>query len=373
MLMPAVFGQAGMEHMRKYGTTQAQFAKVAVKNHKHSTRNPLSQYQVETPLEQVLGARVVAYPNTLYMCCPTGDGAAAAVRRVGGQGAPARRDGAGAGLGADVRSVDASAISTLPDVNTLHAPAPRSIAYERAGVGPDDLDLVELHDCFATAELLHYENLGLCGDGEAGRMIDEGETALRRTHPGERLGRPAVEGPSARRHRRRQHLRGDAASARARRAPARSRARRSVWRTSSVSARRARSTCWAPESPDPRAASRDAVAVELAVQRASREAEQPRGGDALAARRVERAQDLVALGRFQRERGRRAERRGPGAANLAGRCSGRITLPDAATMARSITLRQLAHVARPGVTAEQREHRRADAGHVAAELVIAAG
>src|SRR6516225_8620528 len=69
-LMPAVFGQAGMEHMRKYGTTQAQFAKIAVKNHKHSTRNPLSQYKVETPLEQVLGARVVAYPNTLYMCCP---------------------------------------------------------------------------------------------------------------------------------------------------------------------------------------------------------------------------------------------------------------------------------------------------------------
>lgn len=78
-LMPAVFGQAGMEHMRQYGTTQAQFAKIAVKNHKHSTKNPLSQYQVETPLEQVLAARVVAYPNTLYMCCPTGDGAAAAV------------------------------------------------------------------------------------------------------------------------------------------------------------------------------------------------------------------------------------------------------------------------------------------------------
>ena len=113
-LMPAVFGQAGMEHMRKYGTTQAQFAKIAVKNHKHSTRNPLSQYQVETPLEQVLGARVVAYPNTLYMCCPTGDGAAAAVRRVGGEGAPARREGEGARLGAHLRSVDASATSPSP-------------------------------------------------------------------------------------------------------------------------------------------------------------------------------------------------------------------------------------------------------------------
>src|SRR5207237_1408847 len=81
-LMPAVFGQAGMEHMRRHGTTQAQFAKVAVKNHRHSTRNPLSQYQVEVSLDDVLHARMVAYPNTLYMCCPTGDGAAAAGRLI---------------------------------------------------------------------------------------------------------------------------------------------------------------------------------------------------------------------------------------------------------------------------------------------------
>jgi acetyl-CoA acyltransferase len=174
-LMPAVFGQAGMEHMRKYGTTQAQFAKVAVKNHHHSIRNPLSQYQVETPLEQVLGARVVAYPNTLYMCCPTGDGAAAAVVV---SAAKARQ------LGAKVKVLSSVLTSdpwgerdlTFPDVNTLTRRAAK-LAYDRAGVGPDDVDLVELHDCFATAELLHYENLGLCGEGEAGRMIDEGDTA----------------------------------------------------------------------------------------------------------------------------------------------------------------------------------------------------
>jgi acetyl-CoA acyltransferase len=174
-LMPAVFGHAGMEHMRKYGTTQAQFAKVAVKNHHHSTKNPLSQYQVETPLEQVLGARVVAYPNTLYMCCPTGDGAAAAVVV---SAAKARQ------LGAKVKVLSSVLTSdpwgerdlTFPDVNTLTRRAAK-LAYDRAGVGPDDVDLVELHDCFATAELLHYENLGLCGEGEAGRMIDEGETA----------------------------------------------------------------------------------------------------------------------------------------------------------------------------------------------------
>ena len=175
MLMPAVFGQAGVEHMRKYGTTQAQFAKVAVKNHKHSTKNPLSQYQVETPLEQVLGGRLVAYPNTLYMCCPTGDGAAAAVLV---SAAKARQLGAQVKLLASVLTSDpwTDRDLTLPDVSTLTRQAAKQ-AYERAGVGPDDLDLVELHDCFATAELLHYENLGLCKDGEAGRMIDAGETS----------------------------------------------------------------------------------------------------------------------------------------------------------------------------------------------------
>jgi acetyl-CoA acyltransferase len=174
-LMPAVFGQAGMEHMRRYGTTQAQFAKVAVKNHHHSIKNPLSQYQMETPLEQVLGARVVAYPNTLYMCCPTGDGAAAAVVV---SAAKARQLGAKVKVLASVLTSDpwGERDLTFPDVNTLTRRAAK-LAYERAGVGADDVDLVELHDCFATAELLHYENLGLCGEGEAGRVIDEGETA----------------------------------------------------------------------------------------------------------------------------------------------------------------------------------------------------
>jgi acetyl-CoA acetyltransferase len=175
MLMPAVFGQAGIEHMRTYGTTQEQFAKVAVKNHRHSVNNPLSQYQVEVTLEDVLKARMVAYPNTLYMCCPTGDGAAAAVVV---SAARARQLGAKVKVLASVLTSDpfTARDHTLPDVSTLTRNAAK-LAYDRAGLGPEDVDLVELHDCFATAELLHYENLGLCGDGEAGRLIDEGETA----------------------------------------------------------------------------------------------------------------------------------------------------------------------------------------------------
>ncbi|MGB2694716.1 MAG: thiolase family protein [Dehalococcoidia bacterium] len=176
-LMPAVFGQAGVEHMRKYGTTFEQFAKVAVKNHKHSMANPYSQYQVETSLEDVMNARMVAWPNTLYMCCPTGDGAAAAI--ITSMDKAKQYTTKPIKVGASVLTSDpwSERDLTLPDVNTLTRNAAAE-AYEKAGVGPEDLNLVELHDCFATAELLHYENLGLCGEGEAGRMIDEGETSL---------------------------------------------------------------------------------------------------------------------------------------------------------------------------------------------------
>ena len=117
-LMPAVFGQAGMEHMRRHGTTQEQFAKVAVKNHKHSTRNPFSQYQNEVSLHDVLEGRMVAYPNTLYMCCPTGDGAAAAIVVSAEK---ARRLGARVKVLASVLTSDpwTERDLTLPDVSTL--------------------------------------------------------------------------------------------------------------------------------------------------------------------------------------------------------------------------------------------------------------
>jgi acetyl-CoA acyltransferase len=172
-LMPAVFGQAGVEHMRKYGTKVEHFAKISVKNHKHSTKNPLSQYQVEVSLDDVLKARMVAYPNTLYMCCPTGDGAAAAV--VVSESVMKKYSKKPVKVACSVLTSDpwTERDLTLPDVSTLTRNAAK-VAYERAGVGPEDLDLVELHDCFATAELLHYENLGLCKEGGAARGVDEG-------------------------------------------------------------------------------------------------------------------------------------------------------------------------------------------------------
>jgi acetyl-CoA acyltransferase len=176
-LMPGVFAQAGTEYALANGITAEQFAKVAVKNHMHSTLNPLAQYQKPFSLEEVLRAEVISYPNTLPMCCPTGDGAAAVILAS---------DAKLKTLDPDVRrravKVSASVMTSdpwtpsgqvQPDVNTLTQMAADQ-AYEAAGIGPEDLDLVELHDCFATAELIHYDNLRLCHPGGAGDFIDSG-------------------------------------------------------------------------------------------------------------------------------------------------------------------------------------------------------
>jgi acetyl-CoA acyltransferase len=177
--MPAVFAEAGMEHSHKYGTTFEQFAKVSVKNHHHSTLNPKAMYQIETPLDVVMNAEMISYPNTKLMCSVNVDGSAAAVlcseAKVKELGLMDRA----VKVRASVMSSDPwqERDLVMPDVNSCTRKAARE-AYEMAGLGPDDIDLVELHDCFATAEILHYENLGLCADGEAGKLIDEGQTAL---------------------------------------------------------------------------------------------------------------------------------------------------------------------------------------------------
>lgn len=176
--MPAVFAEAGMEHARKYGTTFEQYAKVSVKNHHHSTLNPKAMYQYETPLEQVMHAEMIAYPNTKLMCAVNVDGAAAAVLA-------SEKKARELGMKRAVR-VKASVLTSdpwqernlvMPDINSSTRNAAKQ-AYEMAGIGPQELSLVELHDCFATAEILHYENLGLCAEGEGGKLIDSGATAL---------------------------------------------------------------------------------------------------------------------------------------------------------------------------------------------------
>ncbi|MEJ0025782.1 MAG: thiolase family protein [Rhizomicrobium sp.] len=177
--MPSVFAHVGLEHTRQYGTTFEQFAKVSVKNHHHSTLNPKAMYQKETPLEEVMGAEMISYPNTKLMCSVNVDGSAAAVLC-------SEKKARELGLMGRAVKVRASALTSDPytprniammDFNAVTRLAAKT-AYEMAGLGPDEVDLIELHDCFATAELVHYENLGLCKDGEAGRLIDTGETQL---------------------------------------------------------------------------------------------------------------------------------------------------------------------------------------------------
>ena len=172
--MPAIFAEAGMEHARNHGTSFEQFAKISVKNHHHSTMNPKSRYQIETPLKEVMESEMIAYPNTKLMCSANVDGSAAAVL-------VSEKKAKEYGMSRAIK-VKASVLTSdpyddrnlaMPNINTLTKNAATQ-AYEMAGLGPEDLDLVELHDCFASAEMLHYGNLGLCKDEDAGRYVDEG-------------------------------------------------------------------------------------------------------------------------------------------------------------------------------------------------------
>ena len=210
--MPGVFAQAGMEYANEYdGVGFEQFAKVAYKNHLHSTLNPLAQYRKEFSMEEIMGAPTMSYPNTLLMCCPTGDGAAAAVLVSGERlkSMPKKVQKRAVKIRASVLTSDpyTESAQVQPDVNTLTRNAAAQ-AYETAGVDPKDLDLVELHDCFATAELIHYDNLGLCERGGAGEFIDSGAPFRDGTTPVNVSGGLHLEGAPDRRHRRRQRLRG---------------------------------------------------------------------------------------------------------------------------------------------------------------------
>jgi acetyl-CoA acetyltransferase len=178
--MPGVFAQIGMEYESVYGGTSFElFARIAEKNHAHSTLNPLAAFSKRFTLEQIMNDVMIAYPNTRPMCSANCDGGAAAVvvsdRKLRTLSAEQRRRAVK--ISASVLTSDPwqEACQVLPDVNTLTRRAAQQ-AYESAGIGPDDLDLVELHDCFATAELVHYDNLMLCEPGGAVDLFNSGAT-----------------------------------------------------------------------------------------------------------------------------------------------------------------------------------------------------
>jgi acetyl-CoA acetyltransferase len=176
---PYMFGAAAREHMDKYGTTAEQFAKVGVKNHRHSVNNPYAQFQREYTLAEVLDAPTIYAPLTRLQCSPTSDGSAAAIvvseRFVDQHGLADRAvEVVGQSMVTDMANTFDGTAAALVGTH-MSAVAARQV-YEQAAIGPDDVDVIELHDCFSANELLTYEALGLCGEGEAGKLIDSDDT-----------------------------------------------------------------------------------------------------------------------------------------------------------------------------------------------------
>jgi acetyl-CoA acetyltransferase len=170
-----IYASLARQHMRLYGTTPRQIAAAAAKSHFHATMNPLAQYQIDMSVDEVLGDKLIAWPLTRAMCAPISDGAAALV--VCGRSALQRFDRA--------RAVEVLASALVSgsrrgrDELTRHlGRVAADKAYAQAGIGPDDIDVAEVHDASAFAEVLQTENLGLCAPGEGGSMAERGETRL---------------------------------------------------------------------------------------------------------------------------------------------------------------------------------------------------
>jgi acetyl-CoA acetyltransferase len=174
---PAYYGMAARRHMETYGTTREQIASVAVKNRAAAKHNPKAQYRDPITVDDVLGSKEVVWPLHLLDCCPTGDGAAAAVL-VNEAGAEKL------GLEPTIR-VAASVIGSgyyreqNRDMTSFKLDKFTSArAYEVAELGPSDIDVAEVHDSFSVAEIIHYEDLGFCEPGTGGKLVEAGETAL---------------------------------------------------------------------------------------------------------------------------------------------------------------------------------------------------
>ncbi|MFI6872446.1 lipid-transfer protein [Streptomyces sp. NPDC050400] len=175
-----IFGDAAREHMERYGTTPAQLAAVGAKNHRHSVNNPYAQFQDPYTVDEILAAKAIHTPLTKLQCSPTSDGAAAAV-------VVSERFVEERGLGEKAVEIVAQAMTTDTEesfasgscIDVVGQPMSREAArqvYEASGTGIDGVDVVELHDCFSVNELLTYEALGMCGEGESGKLVESGAT-----------------------------------------------------------------------------------------------------------------------------------------------------------------------------------------------------
>jgi acetyl-CoA acyltransferase len=174
MVAPAGFALRAVRHMAEYGTTSRQLARVAVKNRQHGSLNPMALFRDPLTVDEVLASPMIVDPLTRFQCCPIADGAAAVL--IASPAMAAR-------LSRKVR-VECAVLVTgnyenpqdLANWETDRRGAQQ--AYEKAGMGPEDINVVECHDAFTISEILHYEALGLCPPGEGGRLVDDGVVTL---------------------------------------------------------------------------------------------------------------------------------------------------------------------------------------------------
>ncbi len=198
---PWMFGAAGREHMRQFGTTAEHFAKIGYKNHKHSVNNPYAQFQEEYTLDDILAARMISDPLTKLQCSPTSDGSGAAILAseafVDKHNLAAQAvEIVGQAMTTDFASTfDGSAKNLIGyDMNVQAAQQ----VYDQSGLGPADFQVIELHDCFSANELLLYEALGLCGGGRGPEAHRQQRHHLRRAVGRQPVRRADLQGASAR-------------------------------------------------------------------------------------------------------------------------------------------------------------------------------
>ncbi|AGM03873.1 lipid-transfer protein [Amycolatopsis keratiniphila] len=176
---PWMFGAAGREHMKTYGTTAEHFAKIGEKNHRHSVNNPYAQFQESYSLQDILDSRMIYDPLTKLQCSPTSDGSGAAILAsesfVDSHGLAGQAvEIVGQAMTTDFASTFDGTAKNIIGYD-MNAQAARQV-YDQAGLGAADFQVIELHDCFSANELLLYEALGLCAEGEAGKLVDSGDT-----------------------------------------------------------------------------------------------------------------------------------------------------------------------------------------------------
>ncbi len=179
-VMPAAYAMMAQRHMAEYGTKPEHFAQVSVKSHRNAVHNPCAQYRIEITLEEVLNSRMVCDPLTLYQCCPTSDGASAVIlaseKYAKGKTSKPVKMRAWAG-GSPLYQADGESLGEGP--TTLVARQ----AYERAGLGPEDIDVTQVHDAFTPGEILTIEELLYVKPGEGGPFVWEGGTEITGKYP----------------------------------------------------------------------------------------------------------------------------------------------------------------------------------------------